>query len=111
MKQEYVYQAKVLKVVDGDTLWVELDLGMRIKKKERIRLAGINAPEIRGETNTQGIEAKEFLTGLLRDNNNNVLVRTSKEGKYGRWLGVLFDQAGANINDAMIAAGHAVPYK
>jgi len=107
---EYKYKAKVIRVVDGDTLWVEIDLGMRISKRERIRLLGINAPETRGDSRPEGIEAKKYLISLIQKNGGSVFVETSKEGKYGRWLGVLYDNDGNDMNQAMIDAGHAVPY-
>jgi micrococcal nuclease len=106
----YRYNAKILKIVDGDTVWVEIDLGLRVFCKERVRLLGIDAPEMRGANREQGIASKEYLINLLKNHGNQVIIETKKEGKYGRWLATLFTDDGENINQMMIDGGHAVIY-
>lgn len=119
----YQYKAKVTKVVDGDTVYVEADLGFFIKTHLKLRLAGINAPEIRGEEREEGLKAKENLKKLL--GNGDVIIETSKTGKYGRWIAkiytvevpedeVLMDFEHVNgkihvdVIGSMVKSGHAV---
>jgi len=83
----YEYRAKVIKVYDGDTITVELDLGFKIKKEEKIRLIGINTPEVRGEEREQGLISRDRLRELILG--KDIIIRTQKDkkGKYGRYLG------------------------
>lgn len=108
----YEYQIKeVVKVVDGDTVDVILDLGFDMFKKERIRLNGIDAPESRTldtEEKALGIDAKEFLERRLEDC-DNLWVATEKDGKYGRMLGDIWCSA-TNINEEMVLRGYAWKY-
>ena len=108
----YEYAVKeVVRVVDGDTIDVLIDLGFDLTKKERIRLAGIDTPESRTrdlEEKALGLEAKDFLHGLL-DNAVELRVKTEKDGKYGRMLGWLHD-GNTNINKYMVLKGYAWEY-
>ena len=114
----YEYRCKVVKIVDGDTVDVDIDLGFGVwLKKERIRMFGIDTPESRTrdlEEKKYGNAAKEFITGMLDDEGGIVLkTRKDKEGKYGRILGELWrttDFADKSINDYMIEKHHAVAY-
>jgi micrococcal nuclease len=110
----YEYAVKnVVKVVDGDTVDIEIDLGFSLTKKERVRLAGIDAPETRTkdlEEKASGIEAKEFLERRLNDGvPSGLKVRTEKDGKYGRMLGWLYIGK-TNLNKEMIYRGYAWEY-
>jgi micrococcal nuclease len=110
----YEYAIKeVIKVVDGDTIDILIDLGFDLTKKERVRLAGIDTPESRTrdlEEKAMGIEAKEFLTRRLTDGGASGLrVKTEKDGKYGRMLGWLFC-GDTNINTEMVYRGYAWEY-
>jgi|TARA_B100001059_G_scaffold213526_1_gene229465 micrococcal nuclease len=114
----YEYRCKVVKIIDGDTVDVDIDLGFGVwLKKERIRMFGIDTPESRTrdlEEKKYGNAAKEFITGMLDDEGGIVLkTRKDKEGKYGRILGELWrttDFADKSINDYMIEKHHAVAY-
>ena len=110
----YEYRVKeVAKVVDGDTVDLVLDLGFKLYKKERCRVAGIDTPESRTrdlKEKKYGLEAKAFLQDVLQ-NAENLSVRTEKDGKYGRMLGWLFaDNHEGSINQLMIEAGMAWSY-
>ena len=61
----YEYKAKVLRVIDGDTMICEVDLGFSIKVTERIRLRGINTPEVRGTEKKRGLEVKEIVKSII----------------------------------------------
>ena len=103
---------EVLKVVDGDTIDVRIrvlpiDLGLLAAL--RIRMEGINAWESRTrdlEEKRLGLAAKERLTELVTVPINVCL---SGKGKYGRWLGTLFDGE-TDINQQLVDEGHAHVY-
>lgn len=109
----YEYRAVVLKVIDGDTVDLDIDMGLNVHVHERIRLDGINTPESNSkvaEERTAAFAATEFLRALLTD--PKVMVKTKKDAKekYGRYLGVVTNAAGVNVNEALVAAGHAKLY-
>jgi len=107
----YCYKIKeVIKVVDGDTVDVMIDLGFDIHTKKRIRLNGINAPESRTrnlEEKKRGLTAKARLKELCSE--GGLVLKSYGLGKYGRVLGELYTQ-GANINNILLSEGHAVEY-
>ena len=114
----YEYRCKVVHIVDGDTVDVDIDLGFGVwMKKQRIRLYGIDTPESRTrdlEEKKYGLAAKKFLTGML-DDEAGITLKTHKdaEGKFGRILGELWrntDYAEQSINEYMIEKHHAVRY-
>ena len=105
----YLRRVKVVRCVDGDTVDVIKDLGERVFKEDRYRLLGINTPE-RGQAGFD--EATDYLEMLCKegaDDEGWLYMRTEKFGKY-RWLGVLYNQKGENINLTMIESGHAEVY-
>jgi len=92
----YEYNAVIVKVVDGDTLDVLVDLGLEIFKKLRVRLYGIDTPEVYGvkhdsEEYAEGKKASDFVKKLLPQG-TKVTIRTIKDkrGKYGRYLARVF---------------------
>ena len=114
----YEYRCKVVHIVDGDTVDVDIDLGFGVwMKKQRIRLYGIDTPESRTrdlEEKKYGLAAKEFLTGML-DDDAGITLKThkDKEGKFGRILGELWrttNYADQSINEYMVEKSHAVEY-
>ena len=114
----YEYRVKIVKIVDGDTVDVDIDLGFCVwLKKERIRMFGIDTPESRTrdlDEKKYGLMAKDYITRLL-DDEGGIVLKTHKdaEGKYGRILGELWrttDFADTSINDLMIKNHHAVAY-
>jgi micrococcal nuclease len=114
----YEYRCKVVHIVDGDTVDVDIDLGFGVwMKKQRIRMYGIDTPESRTRDLVEkkyGLAAKEFLTGMLNDKAGITLkTHKDKEGKFGRILGELWrttDFADKSINEYMIEKHHAVRY-
>lgn len=124
----YEYQAIVAKVQDGDTVYLDVDQGFREWHHDMsIRMAGINAPELKlkdpvtgayikdaaGHTvdNPLGIAARDFLMDKLPVGQLVILHSLKdKADKYGgRWDGIIFVD-NVNINELMIQSGHAVPY-
>jgi len=117
----YNYNAKCTRVVDGDTIDAEIDLGFDIKVKKRIRLGGINAPESRTRNKVEkklGLAAKERLKEIMDGAANCFELESSEIGKFGRVIGKLhIDKiAGKDvitkvcINDCLVREGHAVEY-
>ena len=108
----YEYKAKLVRVIDGDTIDVDIDLGFKVfLQKERVRLFGINTPESRTrnlEEKKLGLAAKARLKELLP---KTFIVRTEKDdkGKFGRILGIPFVE-GRNICDQLVEEGHARSY-
>ena len=89
----YQYKAKLVRVVDGDTVDAEIDLGFDVWVKKRIRLAGIDAYESRTrdkEEKVKGLLAKARLQDILTDHKDEFIVASTEVGKYGRCLGYIF---------------------
>jgi micrococcal nuclease len=110
------YVKKVSKVVDGDTIDVDIDLGFDISFSSRVRLAGIDTPESRTTDKvekTLGLESKEYLKKAI-DASKTVVIKTEKmdsSEKYGRILGWVFlDGSEVSINQKMINEGYAWGY-
>lgn len=101
----YTYNAKVVKIVDADTVDVLVDLGFEVYKKLRCRLAGINAPELNTDS---GKIAKAFLIDALPINDPVVIISKDYD-KYGRSVAVIYHYE-VNINQMLLETGHAVPY-
>ena len=101
----YKYSAKLIKVVDGDTVDLLVDLGFHIQTKIRFRLANIDAPE-RGQLGYAQTNSR--LAELI--SNAEILVESIKTEKYGRWLGILYVND-ININNVLLNENLAKEYK
>ena len=111
LKRDYVYEAKVVSVYDGDTIRVDIDLGFNLwLHNEPIRFIGINAPELRGDSKVEGIKSRDWLASKLQPG-TMILLRTEKDAreKYGRYLGTVYLD-GVNLNEEMINQGLANQY-
>ena len=108
----YYYRALVKYVYDGDTVTADIDLGLHAwVHDEKIRLARINTPELRGDEREQGLQSRDYLRELIND--KEILLQTSKDekGKYGRYIAdIWLEQAPnewININDLLVEKGYA----
>lgn len=116
MSKMYEYKIKrLVKVIDGDTIDVEIDLGFDVSTTQRLRLAGIDTPESRTvdpREKTAGLFVKEWLTKTLSE--GSFIVKTTKldnSEKYGRMLGTLYKGTEKeSINEKMIRLGYAWAY-
>ncbi len=112
----YHYRATLRRVVDGDTIDVDVDLGFNIKYSERVRFLGVNTPESRTrdlEEKKRGLAAKAFVeTWLEEKTGNQPIIQTTvdKKGKFGRILGRILSEDGECLNDTLLTEGHAVVY-
>jgi len=106
----YTYRANVTSVYDGDTITVSIDCGFGIVlKDQKIRLLGINAPEVRGEQRESGLVTRDRLREKI--DGKQVLLKTKKDkkGKYGRWLGTIWIEE-EDVNQWLLTEGLAQEY-
>ena len=111
---------EIVKVVDGDTIDVLIDLGFDLYKKERVRIAGVDTPEKRTrdlEEKELGIHATNWMKDKLTETikgDEELTIRTELKGgvgKYGRLLGWLYvGDATVSLNEQMITEGYAWAY-
>ena len=106
----FCYNAHVLKVVDGDTIDVNLDLGFEIWHKVRVRLSGIDTPESRTRNKAEKVLGKAASARLKELCDEKILLESLGKGKYGRVLGIPHTLDGKNICSILIKEGHAVEY-
>lgn len=120
MINPYWYKATVLKVIDGDTFDVMIDVGFDIHFKARVRLYGVNTPESRTKDAAEkemGLKAKAFTSDWLT-NHSTVFLKTviDKNEKYGRVLAEIYSSADINspttacLNKDIVQAGYAREY-
>lgn len=109
----YEYKIKeLIKVVDGDTIDVIIDVGFDMYRKERVRINRVDTPESRTNNEQEkllGIEAKNFISQWLI-NQNQLKIKTFKDDKYGRILGEIYGDNGDCLNDILIRDGYAWEY-
>jgi len=84
MKPTYKYKAHLLRVIDGDTFDVTIDLGFRITTFQRLRLVGVNTPETRGVERPEGLRVKDYVKNLIEG--KELTIETFKVGNYGRYI-------------------------
>jgi micrococcal nuclease len=105
----YTYRAHCTRAYDADTITVDVDLGMHVTLHGiTLRLARIDAPEVRGPERPEGLAARDFLRELVVG--QDVVVQTFKDavGKYGRYIAEVWVGEGRlNMSDHLVAHGHA----
>ena len=116
----YTYNIKLVRVIDGDTIDAEIDLGFDVSVKKRVRFLGVNSPESRTrdlEEKARGLAAKDRVKQLL-EGCNRIQLTSHGVGKYGRCLGEIhMDMVDGrecltleSLNKLLIKEGHAVEY-
>lgn len=103
----YHYKAVVIDLYDADTLTLDIDLGLGAwRRGEKVRLARVDAPELRGEERTAGLVARDYVRGMLLG--KEVIIRTIKDrsGKYGRYIAEI-QYGEINLSDHLVKEGHA----
>ena len=115
----YKYEARVVRVIDGDTLDAMVDLGFNVWIKRRIRLSGLDAYETRTRDKVEkmkGLAAKLRVTKVLESSDNEILLTSLGVGKYGRCLGEVQlakkyikseKYHGKSLNAMLVKEGHA----
>jgi micrococcal nuclease len=113
----YVYRAISVSVYDGDTITVDIDCGFGVwLRGQKVRLYGIDTPEVRGEEREAGLVARDYVRHLI-PTGRPILIRTQKDktGKYGRWLAEVFVMLPSTppgspsicINESLVQRGFA----
>jgi len=116
--QNNEYDVKVVKVVDGDTVDVDINLGFGVwLSDERVRIMGIDTPESRTSDKVEkvfGLAAKDRLYQLMEKDAKLITTENKKgedmKGKFGRFLGDFLTADGRKVTDIMIEEGHCVAY-
>lgn len=108
----YFYKCQSVRVIDGDSLILDIDLGLHIKTRRIARLRGINCPELRGENSQSGQRSKSRLCELIGQAQDELCCRThlDRDDKYGRILVDLFPSGHPDvnsINSILLNEGHA----
>jgi endonuclease YncB( thermonuclease family) len=114
VSHEYRYLAEVIGVVDGDTIDVRIDLGFDIVRRERVRIDGINTPEIRtkdAEVKQRGVAAREFVVAWVAEHPRVRLTTVKDSDKYGRYLARVQGLDGSDLGQELLSAKHAVIYR
>lgn len=114
----YTYPARAVRVIDGDTVDVIIDSGFHSYRKERLRLLGVNAPEMHGPSKAAGEDAKGFtLVTLIQwdafdDETWPLLVTTQKTDVFGRYLAkiVAKKDPSVDLSTLLLQNGKAVPF-
>ena len=113
----YKYKAQIVKVIDGDTVDVVVDVGFKMTTHQRVRLAKVDTPETfrRKKTSDEykaGMAAKNFVKDRLKANKNKVVIETEKDPDlYGRYLATIWlADKDISLNDELLETGHATLY-
>lgn len=113
--EPFCYKATVVRVVDGDTIRIDIDLGFDIVlKNQSVRLYKVDTPESRTtdlKEKAAGLLAKNVVKNFI-DQGSKVIIKTSLDtkGKFGRILGTIITEEGTNINEYLINNNYAVEY-
>ena len=114
---KFTYPISNIRVIDGDTIEADVDLGFRIRQRQVIRLAGIDAPELRSKDSDEKVRAqisRRALKEVLAEDAWEIRMHSIELDKYGRSLAVIWRHAPEwwdNINTWMVENGHATPMK
>jgi micrococcal nuclease len=103
---KHYYRAHVTSVYDGDTITVDIDLGFGIvMHKQKIRLFGINTPEVRGAEKVEGKKVRDFVREIILAKDIEIqTIKSEKKGKYGRWLGTIYFNPNAGDENIILDA-------
>jgi micrococcal nuclease len=105
----FVYPVlSIIDVHDGDSGWVNLDLGFQISRRVRYRLDGLDAPEVTGPQKAVGLAVRDVVEAWLK---RAVICESKSLDKYGRALVVFYDKDGVSLNDLLLKSKMALAYK
>lgn len=106
----YQYKAKIIDVYDGDTVTALVDLGFLSFREMKLRLYGIDTPELRGAEKIEGRKVRDIVREMILHKEVTINSYKDKQGKYGRYLATIILEDGLNINEWLVENGHAKPY-
>lgn len=104
----FQYPAKLLRIVDGDTLWLDIDLGFRASIKTDVRLAHINTPETINYTAKGLVDPAAAFIAKALPPGSSCIVDIIKQEKYGRWLAVIYYLPGEMDRQKILANPHVL---
>ena len=109
-EQLYIYRVYVDKVVDGDTIYFNVDQGFNVWSKQKVRLENVDTPEIFRPINEaereHGYLAKAFVEHFLKGDDKKIYLVSKKTGKYGRWLGTIYVEGeNYSLNEELVNHG------
>lgn len=112
----YTYKCKLIRIIDGDTLECNIDLGFNISKKSILRLQDVDAPELKTKDlveKAQALESTEALRHLILDENPNGVfyINSKKVDSFGRCLATVMLESGLEVNTQLIDSGYATKWK
>lgn len=111
MNDLYRYNARCTSVYDGDSITIDIDLGFKHwMLGQKIRLFGINTPEVRGSDRLGGLIARDRLRELIEGRDIILASHRDRAGKYGRWLATIYIDD-ININKLLLDEGLATIYE
>jgi micrococcal nuclease len=110
----YHYKMTITKVVDGDTVYGDVDLGFNIGyKKMEFRLSGINTPETKGATREAGLKSKQFVIDTIMGKEVIIVTKKDSKEKWGRYLAEVFFLVGTewvSLNKTLLDKSLAVEF-
>lgn len=106
----YNYKAKIIAVYDGDTVTALVDLGFLHFQEMKLRLYGIDTPELRGSEKVQGKIVRDIVREKILDKEVTIKSYKDKQGKYGRYLATIITEEGLDLNQWLVDNGHAAVY-
>ena len=105
----YNYKAEIIAVYDGDTVTAKVDLGFLHFQIMKLRLFGIDTPELRGPEREQGLIVRDIVREMILNKEVEIHSYKDKQGKFGRYLATIII-GDINLNQWLIDNGHAEPY-
>ena len=105
----YNYRAYIKDVYDGDTVTAVVDLGFLHYQEMKLRLYGIDTPEIRGSERPQGLIVRDIVREMILGKNVEIHSYKDKQGKFGRYLATIIVD-GLDLNQWLVDNGHATIY-
>ncbi|WP_397363581.1 thermonuclease family protein [Olleya sp. R77988] len=106
----YTYKAKIIAVYDGDTVTAVVDLGFLHSQEMKLRLYGIDTPELRGAEKVEGRIVRDIVREKILNKEVTIRSYKDKQGKYGRYLADIVTEEGLELNQWLVDNGHAKPY-
>ena len=106
----YTYKAKIIAVYEGDTVTAVVDLGFLHSQEMKLRLYGIDTPEMRGAEKEEGRKVRDIVRSMILDKEVTIRSYKDKQGKYGRYLANIILDDGLELNQWLVDNGHAKPY-
>lgn len=110
LQQNYIYNARIVNVVDGDTVDMLVDLGFHTYIKDRFRLSIIDTAEMNSSDAAERKLAQDAKTWMINYLNKDVVIKSTKKDKYGRYLAEIYADSDISLNQQLLDLGLAKLY-